>query len=219
MTIPTNLDPRIRINHVHERGCGYRNDAKDFKGRMYLMGDGLSMACGILPIPITCCPHCERAYESYAPSMYNINALLPVEYHCKLESENRCKICPMSRMIDNNTKVLLIRVGQMYYKTPAAFNREAMDMGISRYIQHIPKDFVIGETWVALAHAHAILEQLEFGKEPEQGYGIFSMFKPHSIEVLCDGTETAEEIDEYIERGLTPVFDVNIEAIQEEISA
>jgi hypothetical protein len=35
--------------------------------------------------------------------------------------------------------------------------------------------------------------------------GIITAFRPEAIEVICDGTESQEELEAYARRGLTPV--------------
>lgn len=105
----------------------------------------------------------------------------------------------------------LIWIGERYYPTPREFNLEAEKMGISRRIRTVPRNFVLGETWVMLAHRKAITgwpyKQSPNGEaEPSYTPGIFKLWLPTEIEVVVDGTETDEVIDGYIERGITPVL-------------
>jgi hypothetical protein len=46
----------------------------------------------------------------------------------------------------------MIWIGEKFYKTPADFDREGAELGISRRIAAVPRGFKIGETWVLLAH-------------------------------------------------------------------
>jgi hypothetical protein len=103
-------------------------------------------------------------------------------------------------------QVGLIWVGERYYPTIGHFTREADQMGISRRIHAVPKDFKLGETWVMLAHRNAILkETVKMGDEPEFTPGIFRIFKPTAIEAVVSGEEDDDEIEKLLKRGLTPV--------------
>jgi hypothetical protein len=63
----------------------------------------------------------------------------------------------------------LIWIGEQHYKTPQEFMREAAQMGVSRRIVAVPKDFKIGETWVLLGHRKAIEKACsECGDLPER---------------------------------------------------
>jgi hypothetical protein len=94
-------------------------------------------------------------------------------------------------------------IGERHYPTPADFMKEAKAMGISRRIKTIPKGFELGKTWALLAHRLTIPAKEKGG---EATAGIFFMYQPTAIEYVCKGTETKEEIDALIKRGLTPVL-------------
>jgi hypothetical protein len=104
----------------------------------------------------------------------------------------------------------LLWVGSGFYQRPADFIREAGHMGISKRIAAVPRDFVVGETWVLLAHRDCIKNprynpQEVNSEEPEFLPGIFSAFRPTRIEYVVDGTETTEEIADKEKRGITCV--------------
>lgn len=101
---------------------------------------------------------------------------------------------------------LLIWVGEKFYKSGTDFIRESRSMGISRFIQHIPKGFELGKTWVLLAHRKAIEIAPVFSPHPVWQAGIFSMFKPTRIEIIVTGKEPDSVIEDYVKRGLTPVL-------------
>lgn len=96
------------------------------------------------------------------------------------------------------------------YPTPDDFDKEARQLGISRRLPHdqLPRGFRIGEDFIMLAHRKSVLRLGSEGDFSLMDYypGVFRIFKPDCIEVLCDGTEDDEKITSYIERGLTPVF-------------
>lgn len=100
----------------------------------------------------------------------------------------------------------LLWIGEAFYPTVADFEHEADRMGLSRRIATVPHGFVVGETWILLAHSKAILREApKMGAKPEFIPGIFRMFKPDRIEVIVTGDEADSVIDDYIARGLSPV--------------
>lgn len=90
-------------------------------------------------------------------------------------------------------------------------------MGVSRRISAIPYDFVLGETWVLVAHQKAIRSECldHLGNSEDcnvcdtlgmvYSRGIFHAFKPTAIEKIVTGEESDEEIEALIKRGITPV--------------
>jgi len=77
---------------------------------------------------------------------------------------------------------------------------EARQQGISRRIKSVPKGFELGKTWVLCAHRRVFQ-----GSDGVWSAGIFSAFKPSRLEMVVDGSEPDEEIDDLILRGITPV--------------
>ncbi len=65
----------------------------------------------------------------------------------------------------------MLWIGGQFYPTPADFNREANSVGVSRRITATPKDLVVGETWVYLAHREAIAKTCPACK----GRGVFTV--------------------------------------------
>jgi len=111
----------------------------------------------------------------------------------------------------------LIWVGKAHYKTTDDFTAEASRMGISRRITGVPRGFKLGETWVLLAHLNGI-------RVEEEGNGtgllpdikkfvwrpaIFTIFRPTAIEYVITGEESEEELEQIVERGVTPVEVIN----------
>lgn len=121
----------------------------------------------------------------------------------------------------------LIWIGEQFYPTPQSFMREAATMGVSRRITAVPRDFVVGETWVLLGHRKAAEKVCpdcgdEPGGDPEcpvcEGTtfvhvpGIITAFRPTAVEYVVKGDETDEEIEAMEERGLTCVKVIQDEA-------
>jgi hypothetical protein len=118
--------------------------------------------------------------------------------------------CPASLPMG---QVGLLWVGEKFYPTPADFNREAAEMGISHRITAIPKDFKLGKTWVFLSHRKAISLRIEAedGTKEEKHYpDIFRIFKPQAVEYVVKGDETPEQLQKLIDWGITPVKVVSI---------
>lgn len=187
------------------RGCGYRK-----VGGVYLRSDGLSMACGRLPIPLGVCPCCGQGIK-FSRGWTWINMLRLLEDAPECKNEEACGRCALPKVEQGiiDSRFGLLWIGRKHY-TVAQYLREANnpELGVSRRLPNnsIPRDLVLGETWVALAHLDAIpwmnLETREAGYKP----GIFAIFKPTSLEVVVDESYTQEEVDRLIERGLTPII-------------
>jgi RNA polymerase subunit RPABC4/transcription elongation factor Spt4 len=133
------------------------------------------------------------------------------------EAAHAAVTTPRSRMGD---RVGLIWIGAVHYPTPQSFMREAAEMGVSRRITAVPRDFVIGETWILLGHRraaeHACSDCGDLPKgDPEcpvcdgSGYesvpGIITAFRPTAVEYVTTGLESEEEIEALEKRGITPV--------------
>lgn len=173
------------------------------------MGILLSKPCGRMPIPLTTCPCCGRGIRpSRGWTWVEPNELLRATEDEKCKTPSLCRKCPIGEGIEGMLEGVagLLWIGAKHYPTPEAFIKETHTMGISRRLNTVPRDFVLGETWVLLAHRRAIHAPLEIGSEPEWTPGIFQIFKPTSLEIVCDGSESEDIIESYKNRGLTPVI-------------
>jgi len=106
-------------------------------------------------------------------------------------------------------------VGAKNYPSTSDFTKEAMAMGVSKRFSQLPKDFVLGETWIALGHPEAVVEASEDGDLKTQP-GIFHMFQPSRIEYVITGKETEDELDQLEDRGFTLVEVIPEEEGEEE---
>lgn len=177
-----------------ERGCGWRKG-----GGLYFMCEGTFMPCGKLPIPLEVCPVCGEGIK-FARSWTWINPSKLVEPgQCKMRG---CEGCVLS---DPPEKAGLLWIGGKFYPTPETWMRESMIQGVSRRIQAVPHGFVLGETWILVAHKSAILSGYDPKGKPLYKPGVFQVFRPTRIEYVCKGDETEEELDNLVERGITPV--------------
>lgn len=139
--------------------------------------------------------------------------------HTKKEAQRIAKI-PQSRI----GRCGLIWVGEQFYPTPQSFMREAAEMGVSRRITQVPREFEVGKTWVLLGHRKAATKACpDCGDEPGgdadcpvcEGVGfvhvpgIITAFRPTAIEYVVKGDETDDEIEAIEKRGITPVRVIN----------
>lgn len=185
-----------------ERGCGRRK-----KGGLYLVSDKEARDCGKMPVPFEVCPCCGGGVKpSRAPVWIAQPERLWADLPC-VNKRSGCNTCPLAEGSVMGA-ALLLWVGEKFYPNPHDFTKEAALMGISRRIKSVPQGFVVGETWVLLAHRKAIALPVTVFSDPDSRShqpGLFRIFLPARIEVICDGTETDEQIEGYLARGLTPV--------------
>lgn len=184
-----------------ERGCGYR-----VVGKLYLVGDGFPMICDALPFPLEECDCC-----GYVPTFMRGFSWLKKSYigeHDKTFCKCKVPACPICRPKANKLDYYgLMWVGERYY-TPKDFISEAISLGVSKAINKIPKDLVMGETWILLAHRKCFAPNEEIlTRENLVRPGIFYAFIPSRYEMLIWESEATEEkIAELESKGITPII-------------
>ena len=184
-----------------KRGCGYRK-----VGGIYLVGSGIALPCDMLPIPIEPCPTC--GYEiPFTRNFMWISKLWIIHQETNRHDKDKCqcpKSCPLCYPENYELdKYGLLWVGERYYKTPNDFIVEAQKMGIAKRIPKIPKDLVLGKTWVLLAHKRVdFVEKSTITRKK----GIFYAFKPKRIEVLVWEDEVDKpSVQKLKEQGVTVI--------------
>jgi hypothetical protein len=182
------------------------------------MGDGPGKECGALPLSVIACPVCgggirrARAWTWInSRELFGRNGIA-----CELE---HCSLCPVSHPPE---MAGLVWVGEKYYETPQDFTKEAGEQGISRRLTAIPKGFIVGETWVFLAHTKAVGRPCERcfqtgkikwdagysecpdckGKGKAMSPGIFHAFKPSRIEYVIKEDDKREKLERLQDRGV-----------------
>lgn len=191
-----------------KRGCGYRK-----AGGLYLCSPGYGRPCGLLPIPLVSCPTCGHGIKFCRGwTWVNVATLAAMNPNGCRMSEG-CGDCPLADAAIQQAGLLW--VGEKFYKTPDAWQQEAAEMGISRRIKGVPRNFKLGETWVALAHIKAIPAPI-MEQDAKATPGIFRLFKPTAIQYVVKGDETEEELADMEKRGITPVKVERIEDGPEE---
>lgn len=186
------------------RGCGYRKI-----GGLYLVSKDLTFqTCQLMPYPIHLCPCCGAGIKFNRGISWLTGEYFEKELKTK-DCEKNCSLeCPFQK--EKNKKALMW-VGEQFYPTPGHFQQEAVRMGISKRIASVPKDLVIGKTWVLVAHRKAIktLVQKEGNllEVEEMEPGIFMAFRPQGVEkILTPEMATDEELESLQKRGITPVI-------------
>ncbi len=211
------MHPAIQVSTESERGCGWRK-----MGALYLAGSEPATPCGRMPIPLRTCPCCGHAAVARPArgwTWVDADRLLEEAPECKAPKKicRRCPLYPAHGWAIGRAG--LIWVGESFYGSVRDFEFEAEQMGISRRLAAVPHGFVVGETYVLLAHRKAVMWQPPgMGQPPQFAPGIFRIWKPKRIEIIVAGSEADEVIDEYIARGLTPVKVVRHELKQRDFA-
>ena len=199
------------------RGCGYRK-----KGGKYLISAGVSVPCPALPQEVSRCPCCDsgikpsRSWAWFSPKLF---FKFPCPTECNIYQEHgRCELF-------NQDRAGILWIGGKFYPTPVDWTQEAEKMGVSRRISQIPKDLVVGETWVFVGHRKAVTKECHCWVSAGEGMpkhfktdcekcggtgevkvsGVFHAFQPTRIEVVVDEAIEQKEVDKLVKRGLTPV--------------
>lgn len=194
----------IRTVTEGKRGCGYRQE-----GGLYLVTEGVGRYCGALPIPLEVCPTCHHGIKpSRGWTWIDLSALAAVR---GCSREGGCGDCPIADA--KIQKCGLLWIGEKFYKTPDDFSKEAQDMGVSRRISAVPRDFRIGETWVAFAHRHAIQGEFKLFRPDDKDHptaidyraAIFHVVKPQRIEYVVRKSDSEKKLEDLEARGISLV--------------
>lgn len=200
------------------RGCGFRK-----VGGTYLVGGGIGIPCDRLPFELTVCPCCSGGIKQargwtwidvaklfQGPHLVDARTALGIAAGVPFETfalPCACKkFCPLCRNPESMGRAGLIWIGEKFYKTPAQFVKEGIELGFSRRIKAVPQGFKVGETWVLLAHSLAV--STPFSKDnDEYKPGVFYAWLPQRIELLMNESQrNSEEVEAAEKRGITVVF-------------
>jgi len=185
-----------------KRGCGFRR-----VGGLYLVGEGLAEDCDRLPVSLSVCPACGQGIKfSRGWTWIEPDQLLNGDHYIdhKLCLDHKCPICRPHYL---KPRAGLLWVGEKFY-TLGTFLQEAKEMGVSKRIHCVPRDFILGETWVLLAHIKgAIVPDPNNDVFPVEVPAIFYAFKPQRIEKIVPESQTKDEKEmaRLKKRGITPV--------------
>jgi len=175
------------------RGCGFRR-----AGGIYLVSGGMGDPCERLPVLLECCGSCGSGIKQTRSIRWmKPEVLLNSATACAFNPRHcpHCVVCQpvnLERSAIPKDKVALLWIGEQHYPKPQDWTIEAMKLGVSRRIAAIPKELVIGKSWVFVAHPKAVpvpvkvkkpgdlVEHEEIVMKP----GIFHAFVPQAIEVV-----------------------------------
>lgn len=145
------------------RGCGFRK-----AGGIYLVSGGIGEPCERLPVPLETCEHCKRAAIEFTRGLQwvGVTYALSRARACDFNPDHctHCVICQpvlMEREAEPKDLFALVWIGEAHYPTAADWTKESNAMGVSRRISAIPKEMILGKTWVIVAHNRAIETKCE----------------------------------------------------------
>lgn len=212
----------IQTRQDKKRRCGWRKP-----GGLYMVSGGIAQSCGKLPLPLTVCPVCSCGIKPSRGWTWIDGTALVKDVKCRYgeiydaKIKHPCTTCPMH---GEPGRVGLLWIGEKFYPMPGDFAKEAAQQGVSRRIKSIPREFVLGETWVWFAHRKGITEfcdhpdiELAYADQyiyeckycDKQGRkytpAVVYAFKPTAIEYVVKGDETDEQLEAMAKRGITPI--------------
>jgi len=145
------------------RGCGFRK-----AGGIYIVSGGIGEPCERLPVPLETCEHCKRAAIEFTRGLQwvGVTYALSRARACDFNPDHctHCVICQpvlMEREAEPKDLFAVMWIGESHYPTPLDWTKESNQMGVSRRISAIPKEMILGKTWVIVAHNRAIETKCE----------------------------------------------------------
>jgi len=179
------------------RGCGFRK----IHG-MYLVADGIWVACDRLPYEVAPCPTCGGGIHfPLNPRTINPQKLFGEHENCS-DKFKPCHMCQPTEEI-----AFVMGVGKGFYKTPNDFLTEAIAMGVSKRVSFIPKKMEFGKTVIYLIHPKAIYKGKDDEGKDQYQMGIFTAFVPKAVEKLFWESERNKKLEEKLEKqGITPIW-------------
>lgn len=204
-----------------KRGCGYRK-----VGGLYMVGDGIGVPCDRLPYELTVCSCCGQGIKQARgwtwvdvaklfQGPHEVGSIEDPESDHRIPQFCDCSLglCPLCSRPETMGKAGLLWVGEKFYKTPAYFVKEGVEMGFSRRIKAVPQGFKVGETWVMLAHPAAIpggsadTGLYEDDTDNPAKPGIFYVWLPTKLERLfLESQRNSPEVEASEKRGISSVF-------------
>lgn len=192
---------QVTILTENKRGCGFRTPGKSGVG-IYLVSDGAGEACERLPYPLDVCPCCgagvkfSRGFTWVMPEQLLSERPFCTPNHPDFSNHRHDK-CPVCDPAKFGGKTGLMWVGEKYYPTPEHFQRESDAMGVSKKVNGVPRDFVVGEHYVLLAHKKALFDIVtkeDGSREVQYQAGIFSVFRPTGVDLVIKDPNNIPEL-------------------------
>jgi len=191
------------------RGCGFRQ-----VGGLYLVADGMSASCGMLPIPLDLCPLCGHGIKQARGLQWVHYKLLHefVVHRCKEKHCAHCRIgnpvgeIELGGVTETVSRLTpewhygMIWIGATHYASAQTFTKEALELGVSRRVKAIPKGLVVGETLVLVAHPKGYPPDATH-KDPRPG--VFHAFVPKAIDLIVTPAMREEDwVKRYEQKGV-----------------
>ena len=126
------------------RRCGYRK-----VGGIYLVAPGGGHPCDRLPLILDICPTCGHGIKQTRGFTWIDVPALTGGVHRNCGDTFPCPLCMAPEEIG---RAGLLWIGAQFYPTTGDYIREAEELGISRRITAVPREFRLGKTWILLAH-------------------------------------------------------------------
>lgn len=188
---------------TEKRECGYVQLHKLY---LTIEPGGLVHHCDRLPIALEPCPTCG-CVPHFSRGITKIDPYQLWGIHESCNCGNNCPLCN-PKPADEVTSFLMW-VGEKFY-TVESFCNEGDKLGVSKAIPFIPKDFVLGNSWVYFARRNYV-DKVE-GSHPDPKKvkkvdGIFSGYRPTKINYVITETEAEDEelMKNLQEKGITAV--------------
>ena len=169
-----------------------------------MVATDLGEPCERLPIPIMPCTVCGHAIpQTRGWSWVNTKHLLEGARSCGKKSSHcgRCPVCDPRWFEDENVctppgKAGLLWIGEQFYPTPEDWSKEGAQLGISRRISAIPRGFVVGKSWVFVAHPKAFWKPAVTTSKQAEPWtaspGVFHVWKPQRVELIVTPSMRSE---------------------------
>lgn len=201
-----------------QRGCGFRK-----AGGIYLVSGGMGDPCERLPILLECCSSCGSGIKQTRSIRWmKPEVLLNSARACAFNPRHcpHCVVCQpvnLERHAIPKDRIALLWIGQQHYPKPQDWTIEAMKMGVSRRIAAIPKELVVGKSWVFVAHPEAVPVPIKVKKpgdlvehdEIVMKPGIFHAFVPQAIEVVVTPSMKKEKwVQDMVEKNNVRLVEV-----------
>lgn len=194
-----------------KRGCGYRK-----AGGLYLVTSGLGEPCERLPILIGDCPCCKRPAVEQTRSFQWVDAqyILSFAKACAFRPQHctHCVICQpvlLARDCEPADRFGLMWVGAEHYPTVESWYEEARRLGVSKRMATIPKELVLGKSFILVAHPKAITETVKVKEDGELVEheevrfrpGVFHAFRVQKVElVVTPSMKKQDWVKELVEK-------------------
>jgi len=188
-----------------KRGCGYVQVHKLY---LTIEKGGLTHHCDRLPIELEPCPTCGSV-PHFSRGITKVDPYQLWGVHSSCDCKDFCPLC-FPQTDSRSAPSFLMWVGEKYY-TVDSFLEEGDELGVSKAIPFVPKDFVLGQSFVYLARRNYVDKVEGYNPDPKKVKkvdGIFAAYRPTKIQYVITETESEDKelIKDLKEKGITPLI-------------